>query len=97
MQVLYLPCFNDVDELSYEFSGDIITATLNGEVDVFDFTDMPDGFASAAIKRGEIQTTLPVAVVTEAEKQGGVLQVKLVRFIGRDATYEERFPDWIEV
>jgi hypothetical protein len=44
MQVLYSPQFNDVDSISYEFVGEKIICTLNGEVDEFDFTACPKGY-----------------------------------------------------
>lgn len=89
--ILYSPQFNEQDELTYQFEGDKIIATLNGETDEFDFTGMPDGFA------GNIITKLPICPIISAKKEDGVLFVELLKFIKMDATEEERFPKWIEV
>jgi hypothetical protein len=97
MQVLYVPQHNVSDSLSYTFDGDKITVTYNGEVDIFDFTDMPDGFANNWDRNPTIVSTLPISPVIEATKANGVLSVKLLNFIGDNATYEEKFPEWVTV
>jgi hypothetical protein len=98
MKILYSPQVNTKDTLEYLFESDKITVTYNGEVDVFDFTDMPDGRVNSYDRRNElIVTTLPTCPIYEAVKQDGVLSVVLLKFIGEEATEEERFPTWIEV
>lgn len=98
MRVLYSPQVNLRDTLEYVFEGDKITVTYNGEIDVFDFTGMPDGVANSHDRYNRtIISTLPVCPVIEAEKRNGVLSVQLMKFIPEDAPYEDRFPDWIEV
>ncbi len=98
MRVLYSPQLNERDTLEYLFEGDKITVTFNGEVDVFDFTGMSDGFANSYDRRNQtIITTLPINPVIEATKKNGILSVTLMKFIGEEATDEEKFPDWIEV
>lgn len=99
MRVLYSPQVNEQDTLNYEFVGDKITVTYNGEVDIFDFTGMPNGCSISSYDRNDvgIKSDLPIDPIIKAEKVNGVLQVELINFIGLDATEEERFPDWIEV
>lgn len=87
MNVLFSPQRND-DVLRYEFDGEVITAYLNGERDVFDFSQVPEGKLKA------VETTLPINPIVSAERKEGVLYVELLNFIGEDATEEERFPEW---
>lgn len=77
--------------INYTFDGNVITAELDGIVDVFDFSGMPDGEAT------EIETILPENPIRLARRIDGVLEVKLLKFIPPDAPESERFPDWIEV
>lgn len=90
MQVLYSPQRAD-EKIKYTFNGEVITATFRGKTDTFDFTNMPNG------KAEEINTTLDVNPIVSAERKEGVLYVKLLNFIGLDATEEERFPNWKEI
>ena len=88
MHVLLVPQYNPGKEIIYEFKGELITATIDGITDVFDFSTMPDGVAD------QIDTILPLNPVLSAKKVNGVLFVELLNFIDEDATEEERFPDW---
>lgn len=91
IKVFYSPQTNEVDILTYEIQGEVITATLNGVSDVFDFTDLPDGIAS------ELESSLPINPIVNAEQEEGVLYVELLNFIKEDASEFEKFPVWIEV
>lgn len=96
--ILYSPQFNEQDELTYQFEGDKIIATLNGKTDEFDFTGMPDGSVDNSSRDGDnIITKLSICPIVSAKKEDGVLFVELLKFIKMDATEEERFPKWIEV
>jgi hypothetical protein len=97
MKVLYSPQLNEADTLTYEFMDEKIIANLNGEIDTFDFTDFPDGEVSVGGREESVTTTLPICPLIRATKENGVLSVTLLNFISKDASYEERFPDWIEV
>jgi hypothetical protein len=90
MQIKYSPCRSD-DSLVYTFDGEKVIANFNGQVDVFDFTGMPDG------KAENIETTLPIDPILSAERRDGVLYLELLYFHGSNPTHEERFPDWQEV
>jgi len=74
--------------LSYEFSGEVITATLDGETDVFDFSSLPDGELDVSA----LETTLDICPVLAARRVDGQLEVTLLRFHGPNAPESERFP-----
>ena len=87
MKVLFSPQVND-EIIEYNFEREKITAIYKGESDTFDFSSFPDG------KAENIETSLPVNPIVSAERIDGVLHVKLINFIGEDATEEEKFPTW---
>ncbi|WP_284037467.1 hypothetical protein [Neobacillus sp. 114] len=90
MRVYFSPVRSD-DSLVYEFNGEAITVTLNGESEVFDFSEMPDG------RLDSVETTLSVNPILSAERVNGVLSVQLLNFIGVNADQEDLFPEWKEV
>ena len=75
--------------LSYQFSGETITATLDGVTDRFDFSDLPDGELDVSA----LETTLDICPVLAARRVNGQLEVTLLRFHGPDAPDSERFPE----
>lgn len=86
MRIIYSPHRSDVP-LSYEFSGDVITATLDGQADVFDFSSLPAGRAAI------IDSTLDPCPVLAAERTAeGELIVTLLKHHGPNAPESERFP-----
>lgn len=92
MKILYSPQVNEIDNLTYVFEGDKITATLNGETDVFDFTGFPIGRVE------NIQSMFSYTLVLDANRDtNNVLHVVLLKFIGRNATEEARFPVEVDV
>ena len=93
MRILFSPQVPAVEgqRIRYTFGNDVITAEIDGQTDVFDFSEMPNGEAVS------IETTLPVNPIISARKTNGVLEVVLLNFIGPDATEDERYPDWQEV
>lgn len=90
MKVLYSPVRSD-KFIGYSFTGEIITCDMEEGRDTFDFSSMPDGLAQ------EINTILPFNPILRAEKVDGVLSVELIKYVGPDATEQERFPEWMEV
>lgn len=90
MRILLSPQvpINEGDKINYEFESDKIIATFKGVTDTFDFSGMPDGRAE------NIETTLELNPIISAERKDGVLYVELLNYTGKDATEEERFPDW---
>lgn len=94
MRVLLSPQLQVEDnDLNYFFEGDVITITLNGVTDVFDFSIFSDG----ELDMGNIETVLEIQPILSAKRENGVLSVELLNFISEDATDEEKFPNWIEV
>ena len=91
MKVFFSPQFSE-RVLKYEFNNDVVTVTLNGVTEVFDFTGMPNGVADSI--ESEAFNFNPVI---SAKKENNILYLKLINFIGVDATEEERFPEWVEV
>ena len=83
----------DKKRFEFEFSGEMIVATLDGVSDTFDFTGFPDGEVGYSM----IETVLEYNPILKATKVDGILSVELLNFISEDATEEEKFPEWIEV
>jgi len=88
MLILWSPQRSD-RSLSYQFSGETITATLDGETDTFDFSALPDGELDVSV----LETTLDICPVLAARRVNGQLEVTLLRFHGPDAPDSERFPE----
>ena len=100
MKIKYSPSVaHDGRTLTYFFTGETIVATYNGVNDLFDFSDMPDGELAINYSTGDldVETILEVNPIVSAKRVDGVLYIELLKFIPRDATEDERFPDWIEV
>jgi len=76
-------------QLSYQFDDETITATLDGQTDVFDFSSLPDGELDVSA----LETTLDICPVLAARRVNGRLEVTLLRFHGPDAPESERFPE----
>jgi len=92
MKILKSPQISS-NSAEYSFNGDVITATLNGEVDTFDFSSMPNDSITT-----EIETTLAMPVIEKAERDAsGVLKVVLYTPISEDATELQKFPVWEDV
>lgn len=75
MRVTYSPQRSD-RSVSYIFDGEVITATLNGVTDRFDFSALPDGEAAS------IESVLDPCPVLSARRVDGELHVTLLRTIG---------------
>lgn len=91
MKVYFSPQVSD-ERMDYTFDNDVITATMNGVTETFDFSGMPNGIAESI--KSEVFEFDPVL---SAKKENNILYLELINFIGEDATEAERFPDWIEV
>lgn len=98
MNILYMPRVG-VRTTEYSFSDETVTATMNGITDTFDFSGFPDGELQLFDNEGNVlvETDLPVIPLVSVRRTGGVLWVKLVMYIGEEASHEERFPEWFEV
>jgi hypothetical protein len=91
MKIFFSPCVNSKRKINYSFNGEIITAIIDGISDIFDFSNMPDG------ELDDFETKLPYLVIIHAERINGILSVQLLNFINDNASYEEKFPTWLEV
>lgn len=91
MKILFIPVRRDKN-ITYEYLGEKIRATFEGQTDEFDFST----FAEDGILQ-DIETTLPFNPIFEAKRENGILYLKLIYYHGANATQEELFPDWIEV
>lgn len=89
MKVLFTPQrpLDDRQRIHYEFDGNVVTIKLNGITEIIDLTKWSSDY----------ETKLPINPIFSVEEKDGELYVELLNFIGEDATYEERFPDWIDV
>lgn len=93
MMILYSPQFNLFGQkIFYTFEEDKVIAELDGKVDTFDFSGMPDGKADSI--ESDI---LGFSPVISAERVDNTLHLVLLNFIDSNATNEEKFPEWIEV
>lgn len=87
MRIFLSPCFSD-KKIDYEFNGEKIIVTFEGQTEEFDFSNMPDGVLES------IESDLLVNPIIEAKREKGELSVILLNFINEDATEEEKFPEW---
>jgi len=88
MLVRYSPQRSD-RSLTYDIQGETITATLDGQSDTFDFSDLPDGELDVSA----LETTLDICPVLAARRVNGKLEVTLLKFHGPNAPESERFPE----
>ena len=99
MIINFSPQRND-DKLEYIFKGETITATLNGVTDIFDFSTLQEGDEVARNEETgelEIETCLPILPILDARRENGQIIVTVLKYHGKDAPEEERFPEPLEV
>lgn len=75
MRLIYSPQRADI-ACAVEPSGELLLVTVNGQSDIFDFTDMPDGSTDS------IDSVLSPCPVLRAERVGGELTVHLIHWHG---------------
>lgn len=88
------------DKLTYEFTGETIKATLNGITDTFDFSSLQEGEEVARNEETgqlEIETILPLLPILDARRENGQVVVTVLKYHGKDAPEDERFPAPLEV
>ena len=91
MQIRYIPQRND-NTLDYQFDGEAITATYNGETDTFDFSILEEG-DKADVQN--IETALPVNPIISAKRENGEVKVELLKYHGNlQAGAEYPNTDW---
>lgn len=82
------------EQIEYSFNGETLTVKIGDTEDVFDLSSLPDGELNM---EEEIETTLPVNPIISAKRVDGILYLELLNWIGLDAPYESRFPEWCEL
>ncbi len=93
IKVFFSPQRSD-RQIEYCFNGETITVKIDNAEDVFDFSALPDGELNT---QEQIETVLPVNPIISAKRIDSILHLKLLNWLGPDAPYESRFPDWIEL
>ena len=68
-------------KMSYSVEGDILTVTINGVSESFDFSDLPDGKVSASGIEVEHLIDQPIFSVT---KENGITTIELLVFYSDD-------------
>ncbi len=99
MLINFSPQRND-DKLTYEFKDETIKATLNGITDTFDFSSLQEGDEVARNEETgqlEIETILPLLPILDAKRENGQVVVTVLKYHGKDAPEDERFPEPLEV
>ena len=98
MKIFLSPIRSD-KEIEYQFQNETITVTLNGEQDTLDLSFIKEGHFEMLNEDGtpKLKTTLPQNPIISIKRQNGELWVVVANYLGKNATEEERFPDWIEV
>lgn len=95
MKIYLTPQFTfDNEYIKYMFENDKITISYKNVVDVFDFTNMPDDVESKITT--VLEEILTVNPILSAKRKKGILYVELLNLIPENATYEEKFPKWID-
>ena len=101
---VYLSPVRSDQKLTYQFSGETITAALDKQTETYDLSLIEEGQKIRPVEYDEagnetihIPSILPIHPIISAKRENGVLYVELVNFIGKNASQEERFPEWKEV
>ena len=93
MKISFVHQINDQHQVSYEFNGDVITATVNGETDTFDFSSMPNDSIAQSIT-----SSLPIYVIIEAKKdKNGEVWIRLFKPITFEENESGISEEWIDV
>lgn len=64
--------------LTYEVKNQVLTLTLNGVSDTFDFTDLPDGVASG------FESTLEINPILYAQKENSEVTVHMIYWYDKE-------------
>ena len=96
IKVFFGPQVSD-NKIEYSFNGEIVTITIDGITDIFDFSSLPEGQLIRDDNPQEIETLLPVNPIISAKREDGILHLELLNWIGHNAPYESRFPEWVEL
>ncbi len=79
IQVVKIPQLNDNSKLTYEIENDVLSVTIDGSTETFDFTGLPDGVAE-----GIEPEELLLNPFISAEKKDGIVSINLLWFYKED-------------
>lgn len=98
---VYLSPIRSDQKIQYQFSGESITAALDNQTETYDLSFIEEGQKIRPIEYDDdgkqtihIPTNFPFHPIISAKREGGVLHVKLINFIDKNASNEEKFPEW---
>ena len=99
MIVHFSPQRND-DYIIYSFESEKIIVKIGTKIDTFDFSSLQEGDIVARNEETgqlEIETILPLLPILDARRENGRVVVTVLKYHGKDAPEEERFPEPLEV
>ena len=86
----YLSPVRSDQKLTYQFSGETITAALDKQTEPYDLSFIEEGQKIRPVEYDEagnetinIPSALPIHPIISAKRENGVLYVELVNFIGK--------------
>lgn len=77
---------NKIRQISYNIEGDVLKVTINNVEEVFDFSDLPDGYLDSV----EIENLTDNPILS-VRKSDGVINIRAIRFYNE--TEREEFED----
>ncbi len=99
MIVHFSPQRND-DYIIYSFESEKIIVKIGTKIDTFDFSSLQEGDEVARNEETgqlEIETILPMLPILDARRENGQVVVTVLKYHGKDAPEDERFPAPLEV
>lgn len=79
IELVEIPQRSDDYNIKYEINGDVLSVTVNGINEIFDFTGLPEGVAESIISEN-----LPINPILSAKKIGDVVTIEVSRVYGHD-------------
>jgi hypothetical protein len=88
------------DYIIYSFKSEKIIVKIGTKIDTFDFSSLQEGDIVARNEETgelEIETILPILPILDAKREDGEVIVTVLKYHGKDAPEDERFPTPLEV
>jgi hypothetical protein len=88
------------DYIIYSFESERIIVKIGTKIDTFDFSSLNEGDEVARNEETgqlEIETALPLLPILNAKRENGQVIVTVLKYHGKDAPEDERFPTPLEV
>ena len=83
------------DYIIYSFESERIIVKIGTKIDTFDFSSLREGDIVARNEETgqlEIETILPMLPILDARRENGQIIVTVLKYHGKDAPEDERFP-----